>query len=106
MGGGRFAEIRRQLRRAVNPARPTIKSGACQPPDPLRLRLCVIAGEILIHWKRGGPGHIFREWRQLCDAIAAPSTDALKKSSWYRIRVLIPLDVAHYSGMISPTVPI
>jgi hypothetical protein len=26
-------------------------------------------------------------WRQLCNAIAAPSTDALKRSSWYRMRV-------------------
>jgi hypothetical protein len=30
---------------------------------------------------------IFREWRQLSGAIAAPSTNALKKSSWYRTRV-------------------
>src|SRR6266478_530781 len=30
---------------------------------------------------------IFRGWRQLSDAIAAPSTNALKQSSWYRIRV-------------------
>ena len=27
------------------------------------------------------------KWRQLCNAIAAPSTDALKRSSWYRTRV-------------------
>ena len=32
-------------------------------------------------------GGIFRGWRQLSDAIAAPSTNALKQSSWYRIRV-------------------
>jgi hypothetical protein len=38
-------------------------------------------------WKTDGPGRIFREWRQLSDAIAAPSTNALKQSSWYRIRV-------------------
>ena len=30
---------------------------------------------------------IFRGWRQLSDAIAAPSTNALKQNSWYRIRV-------------------
>src|SRR5882672_3899637 len=39
------------------------------------------------HWKTGGSGRIFREWRQLSDAIAAPSTNVLKQSSWYRIRV-------------------
>jgi hypothetical protein len=33
------------------------------------------------HWKMGGSGRIFREWRQLSDAIAAPSTNALKQSS-------------------------
>src|SRR6266566_7361979 len=38
-------------------------------------------------WKIDGPKRIFVEWRQLCNAIAAPSTDALKRSSWYRIRV-------------------
>ena len=27
------------------------------------------------------------KWRQLCNAIAAPSTDALKRSSWCRKRV-------------------
>jgi hypothetical protein len=25
----------------------------------------------------------------LCNAIAAPSTDALKRNSWYRIRVTL-----------------
>jgi hypothetical protein len=34
-----------------------------------------------------GQGRIFVGWRQLSNAIAAPSTDALKRSSWYRIRV-------------------
>src|SRR6202043_4002287 len=38
-------------------------------------------------WKIDGPKRIFPGWRQLCNAIAAPSTDALKRSSWYRIRV-------------------
>jgi hypothetical protein len=38
-------------------------------------------------WKIDGPKRIFPEWRQLCNAIAAPSTDAPKRSSWYRIRV-------------------
>ena len=46
--------------------------------------------KIYLHWKMGGPGRIFREWRQLSDAIAAPSTNALKQSSWYRIRVTRP----------------
>jgi hypothetical protein len=35
----------------------------------------------LKHWKMGGSGRIFREWRQLSDAIAALSTNALKQSS-------------------------
>jgi hypothetical protein len=35
----------------------------------------------------GGSERIFRGWRQLFNAIAAPSTDALKRSSWHRIRV-------------------
>ena len=39
-------------------------------------------------WKIDGPKRIFPGWRQLCNAIAAPSTDALKRSSWYRIRVM------------------
>ncbi len=39
-------------------------------------------------WKIDGPKRIFPGWRQLCDAIAAPSTDVLKRSSWYRIRAL------------------
>src|ERR1700686_468703 len=30
---------------------------------------------------------IFREWRQLSDVVAAPSTNALTQSSWHRIRV-------------------
>ena len=38
-------------------------------------------------WKTGGSGRIFWGWRQLFNAIAAPSTDALKRSSWYRKRV-------------------
>ena len=38
-------------------------------------------------WKIEGQGRIFVGWRQLSNAIAAPSTDALKRSSWYRIRV-------------------
>jgi hypothetical protein len=38
-------------------------------------------------WKIDGPKRIFPGWRQLCNAIAAPSTDALKRSSWCRIRV-------------------
>ena len=38
-------------------------------------------------WKTGGSGRIFRGWRPLFNAIAAPSTDALKRSSWYRTRV-------------------
>src|SRR5437879_5973758 len=38
-------------------------------------------------WKIDGPKRIFPGWRQLCNAIAAPRTDALKRSSWYRIRV-------------------
>jgi len=37
-------------------------------------------------WKTGGSGRIFREWRQSSYAIAAPSTNVLKQSSWYRIR--------------------
>jgi len=39
-------------------------------------------------WKTGGSGRIFRGWRQLFNAIAAPSTDALKRSSWYRKQVM------------------
>jgi hypothetical protein len=38
-------------------------------------------------WKTDGSWRIFGGWRQLFNAIAAPSTDALKRSSWYRIRV-------------------
>jgi hypothetical protein len=38
-------------------------------------------------WKIGCSGRIFREWRQLSNAIAVPSTNALKISSWHRIRV-------------------
>src|SRR5438445_1954707 len=38
-------------------------------------------------WKWGGSGRIFWGWRPLFNAIAAPSTDALKRSSWYRKRV-------------------
>ena len=38
-------------------------------------------------WKIDGPKRIFAGWRQLCNAIAAPSTDAPKRSSWYRKRV-------------------
>jgi hypothetical protein len=38
-------------------------------------------------WKRTDSGRIFGGWRQLFNAIAAPSIDALKRSSWYRIRV-------------------
>jgi hypothetical protein len=30
-------------------------------------------------WKIDGPKRIFPGWRQLCNAIAAPSTDALKR---------------------------
>jgi hypothetical protein len=37
---------------------------------------------------------IFREWRQLSDAIAALSTNALKQSSWYRTRVTDPVKSA------------
>ena len=39
-------------------------------------------------WKIDGPMRIFPGWRQLCNAIAALSTDALKRSSWCRIRVM------------------
>ena len=39
-------------------------------------------------WKIDGPKRIFVGWRQLCNAIAAPSTDALKRSSWYRKQVM------------------
>jgi hypothetical protein len=35
----------------------------------------------------GGSERTLAGWRQLFNAIAVPSTDALKKSSWYRIRV-------------------
>jgi hypothetical protein len=38
-------------------------------------------------WKTTDSGRIFRGWRQLFNAIAAPSTDALKRSSWHRIQV-------------------
>jgi hypothetical protein len=38
-------------------------------------------------WKIGDSRRIFRAWRQLSDAIAVPSTDALKQSSCCRIRV-------------------
>jgi hypothetical protein len=38
-------------------------------------------------WKMGGSGRIFRAWRQLSDAIAAPSINALKQRYWYRKRV-------------------
>jgi hypothetical protein len=41
------------------------------------------------HWARGNhPGfpNVLHRWRQLFNAIAAPSTDALKRSSWYRKR--------------------
>jgi hypothetical protein len=37
-----------------------------------------------------------------CDALADCSPAWLLPSLW----LLIPLDVAHYSGMISPTAPI
>jgi hypothetical protein len=37
---------------------------------------------------------IFREWRQLSDAIAALSTNALKQSSWYRTPVTHPVKSA------------
>jgi len=39
------------------------------------------------HWKTAGSRRILREWRQLSDAIAAPSSNALKQSSWSRKRV-------------------
>ena len=38
-------------------------------------------------WHRTSSGRIFRRCRQLFNAIAARSTDAPKRSSWYRIRV-------------------
>ena len=38
-------------------------------------------------WHRVGSGRIFRRCRQLFNAIAALSTDAPKRSSWFRIRV-------------------
>ena len=59
-------------------------------------------------WKRGGSGRIFRGWRQLFNAIAAPSTDALKRSSWYRIQVTRSARSAgrRWSrGGIAPTFP-
>ena len=33
------------------------------------------------------PASVFHGWRQLFNAIAAPSTDALKRNSWHRTRV-------------------
>jgi len=60
------------------------------------------------HWKTGGSGRIFREWRQLSDAIAAPSTNALKQSSWYRKRVTRSARSAGLRwsrGGIAPTFP-
>jgi hypothetical protein len=44
-------------------------------------RICAGDCGRLKHWKMGGSGRIFREWRQLSDAIAAPSTNELKQSS-------------------------
>jgi hypothetical protein len=35
----------------------------------------------IVNWKTDSPKRIFREWRQLSDAIAAPSTNALMQSS-------------------------
>ena len=44
-------------------------------------------GRLLQGWKIGQRRRISLRWRQLFNAIAAPSTDALKRSSWCRIRV-------------------
>src|SRR5258708_4965064 len=41
-----------------------------------------------------GRKRLFREWRQLSDAIAALSTNALKQSSWYRTPVTHPVKSA------------
>jgi hypothetical protein len=60
------------------------------------------------HWKTGGSGRIFREWRQLSDAIAAPNTNVLKQSSWYRKRVTRSARSAGLRwsrGGIAPTFP-
>src|SRR6476660_2577322 len=44
------------------------------------------------YWKTGERGRIFPKWRQLSDVtIAAPSTIALKKSSWCRTLVTHPV---------------
>jgi len=49
----------------------------------------------IVNWKTDKPKRIFREWRQLSDAtIAAPSTNAPKKSSWYRTPVTHPVKSA------------
>jgi hypothetical protein len=50
-----------------------------QPTNQARHEIAI--SEAWKHWKTGGSGRIFREWRQLSDAIAAPSTNALKQSS-------------------------
>jgi hypothetical protein len=76
--------------RALSFQRSRLRKGSAPFPisaTPRRLTGAAGGCGRLTHWKTGGPGRIFREWRQLSDAIAAPSTDALKQSSWYRIRV-------------------
>jgi hypothetical protein len=54
--------------------------------------LCSRSGRLdcgrMTGWKMGRLWRIFRGWRRLFNAIAAPSTDALKRSSWNRIRVM------------------
>lgn len=44
-------------------------------------------GRLFEDWKIGDARRIIRRCRQLFNAIAAPSTDALKRSSWCRTRV-------------------
>jgi hypothetical protein len=59
-------------------------------------------------WKTSGLRRIFREWRQSSNAIAAPSTNAPKQSSWYRTPATHPVKSAGLRwslGQKAPTLP-
>jgi hypothetical protein len=56
-------------------------------------------------WKISCSGRIFQEWRQLSDAIAVPSTNALKISSWHRIRVARSAELRWRLGGKASTFP-